>query len=184
MAGSVTIQNPHSGERIVIHTPGDVATEGQGRILTFELFLPPGGHVPARHLHPEQVERFTVLTGRLRFRVGRQSRLLGPGQTVVVPPGTPHWFGNPDRHEAHARVEVEPPLRMAELLMAGAALPQPSYMLGLSLPRLSAVSELATFLLHFQRELAVPGVPRGLLRPILSLLSRPARSEQHVSLAR
>src|SRR4051812_14096330 len=63
------IVNPASGERIVIRTSG---AETGGRLLAFDLYLPPGAHVPARHVHPHQVESFTVLEGRMRFTIGRR----------------------------------------------------------------------------------------------------------------
>ena len=56
--------NPISGERIVIRESG---VQNDGRLLAFDLFLPPGGHVPARHLHPLQEERFTVVAGLMGF---------------------------------------------------------------------------------------------------------------------
>src|SRR3984957_9556815 len=36
-----------------------------------------------------------VVEGRLRVRVGRAVRDLGPGESVVVAPGTVHAFSNP-----------------------------------------------------------------------------------------
>jgi hypothetical protein len=39
------IHNPISGERIVVRASG---TQTDGRLFAFDLFLPPGGHVPAR----------------------------------------------------------------------------------------------------------------------------------------
>src|SRR5437762_4596301 len=127
------IDNPISGERIVIRTSG---AQTQGRLLRFDLFLTPGGHVPARHVHPEQVERFTVGSGQLRFRLGGEARLVSPGETISVPAGTAHWFGNPGTQVAHARVEVEPALRMQELLEATGVMAQAGHGLGAHLPRL------------------------------------------------
>jgi hypothetical protein len=48
------IENPVSGERIVIRT---TAGESGGRRVSWELFLAPGGRVPSSHAHPEQEER-------------------------------------------------------------------------------------------------------------------------------
>src|SRR4030081_2891400 len=112
MAGGHVIDNPISGERIVIRQSG---ADTQGRLLSFDLFLPPGGHVPATHTHPVQEERFTVVTGRLRFRLDRRTLLANPGETVVVKPGTVHWFGNAAASSSVARVEIRPALRMQEL---------------------------------------------------------------------
>src|SRR4030081_610832 len=117
-AGGV-FHNPISGERIVIRQRG---AETGGRLLSFDLFLPPGGHVPAGHVHPVQEERFTVVAGRMRLRLGRRPVLAGRRATRVVPAGKVHWFGNAGTTEvAHARVEVRPALRMEELLEATGA---------------------------------------------------------------
>jgi quercetin dioxygenase-like cupin family protein len=163
------IVNPASGERIVIRTSG---AETGGRLLAFDLYLPPGAHVPARHVHPLQTERFAVTGGRMRFRLGRRTILAGPGQTVVVPPGVPHWFGNAGSETARARVEVRPALRMEEMLAASRSLGEPRRLLGLRVPPLPAF---ARFMLEFQRELAVPDVPAFLVRAVLAPLARLGR---------
>jgi len=159
------IGNPISGERIVIRA-GRAQTGG--RLLSFDLFLPPGGRVPARHVHPVQQEQFTVMAGRMRFRLGGRTILAGPGDSVLVPAGTPHWFGNAGPEVAHARVEVRPALRMEELFEATEAMALAGHFPGTRLPRLS---DLALVLLEFQRELAVPHVPAFLLRPLLAPLA-------------
>jgi quercetin dioxygenase-like cupin family protein len=159
------IDNPISGERIVIRESG--ARNG-GRLLAFDLFLPAGGHVPARHVHPLQEERFTLLSGRMRFRLGRRTILAGPGQTVVVPAGTAHWFGNAGHEVSLARVEVRPALRLEELFEATEAMGRSGHFPGTRLPR---PSDLAVVLLEFRRELAVPNVPAFLVRAVLTLLA-------------
>jgi quercetin dioxygenase-like cupin family protein len=161
-AGVGVIVNPTSGERIVVRTSG---SQTGGRLLVFDLALPVGSHVPARHVHPVQTERFTVLAGRMRFRLGRRTILADPGDSVVVPPGTPHWFGNAGDGVARARVEVRPALRTEALLEAAEALVLTRRVLGVRLPRFSG---LALFLLEFQREVAVPTVPAFLVRAALA----------------
>src|SRR4051794_7225125 len=84
-----TFHHPTTGERIMIRTSG---SETAGELLAFDLFLPPHAHVPAKHAHPIQEERFTVIDGVLRFRVGGRTIMAAPGQTVRVPPDTAHWF--------------------------------------------------------------------------------------------
>ena len=160
------IVNPASGERIEVVTSG---AQTGGRLLVFDLTLPPGGHVPAGHTHPAQRERFTVLAGRISFRMGRRSLLAGPGDVVEVPPGTPHWFGNAGDGPASARVEVRPALRMEELLEATAGLATGWRVFGRHLPRLA---DFARFMLDFEREIAVPNVPAVLVRAILTPLAR------------
>jgi quercetin dioxygenase-like cupin family protein len=163
------IVNPVSGERILIRTSG---AETGGRLLVFDLFLPPAAHVPARHAHPVQTEQFTVLAGRMSFVLGRRTILAVPGDTVVVPPGTPHWFGNAGPGTAQARVEVRPALRTEELLEASAAMVVTRRLIGIRLPRLRDV---ALLLLEFRRELAVPDVPAWVVAAVMAPLARLGR---------
>jgi quercetin dioxygenase-like cupin family protein len=163
------IVNSVSGERIVIR---QTAAETGGQVLEFDLFLPPGGHVPAGHVHPVQEECFTVVAGQMRFRLGRRTILAGPGEVIRVPPGTPHWFGNVGADVALTRVEVRPALRMEELLDATGRLAVHGHLPGTHIPRLS---DLALVLLEFQRELAVPNVPAVLVRAVMAPLAWLAR---------
>lgn len=167
-ASGHVIDNPISGEHIVIRASG---AQTGGRLLSFDLFLPPGAHVPARHVHPVQEECFTVVAGRMRFRLGRfghHTILAHPGDTVRVPPGTAHWFGNAGTGVAHARVEARPALRMEEMFETAAAMRVVRCVPGTQLPRLS---ELALLLIEFRRELAVPDVPAFLVRALLAPLA-------------
>ena len=106
------LDNPRSGERIVIVRSG---AETGGELLEFDVFLQPGAHVPAGHVHPCQEERFRVLAGHVRFRIGARALMLGPGSQVTVRCGARHWFGNAGDDVAQLRVEVRPALRMEEL---------------------------------------------------------------------
>jgi quercetin dioxygenase-like cupin family protein len=164
-AGERVIVNPVSGEHIVVRTSG---AQTGGRLLAFDLFLPPGSQVPARHAHPIQAEQFTVVAGRIRFVLGRRTILARPGETILVPAGTPHWFGNAGSDVAQARVEVRPALRTEELLEASAALARAGRFLGARLPR---PTDLALFLLEFQCEIAVPDLPAIVVRTVLVLLA-------------
>jgi quercetin dioxygenase-like cupin family protein len=159
------IENPISGERIIIRESG---AQTGGQLLSFDLFLPPGAHVPARHVHPAQEEQFTVMAGQMRFRLGRRTILANPGDTVRVPAGKAHWFGNSGAGIAHARVEARPALRMEEAFEAAATMGTAGSVLGIRLPRLS---DLALYLIEFQREMAVPDVPPFLVRTLLAPLA-------------
>ena len=159
------IVNPVSGERIVIRTRG---AETDGRLLVFDLFLPPGARVPAQHAHPIQTERFTMQAGRMRFVLGWRSILAVPGDTVLVPPGTAHWFENAGSDTVCVRVEVRPALRTEELLEASAALATTGRFFGTRLPPLS---DLAGLLHEFQREVAVPHVPPPLAGLVIAALA-------------
>jgi quercetin dioxygenase-like cupin family protein len=153
------IDNPRTGEQIVIRKSG---SETNGELLIFDVFLQPGGRVPAGHLHPQQEERFSVIAGQVRFRVGPRNIVACPGDTLVVHSGTPHWFGNHGRSVAHMRVEVRPALRMEELLATAVKSGEPWW---------SRLLDLALVPLDFHRELAVPRVPAALLMRLLTPLA-------------
>jgi quercetin dioxygenase-like cupin family protein len=171
-SGGRVIENPVSGERIVIRASGE---QTDGRLLSFDLYLPGGRHVPAGHVHPEQVERFTLLSGRLCFRMGglkwRRMVLTQPGQTITIPAGTAHWFGNPGTAVAHARVDVEPALQMEALLVASEGLAAS----GSGWAPLARVIGLVLLLLQFEREIAVPHLPRRLVSIALGPIARLVR---------
>jgi quercetin dioxygenase-like cupin family protein len=161
------ISNPISGEQIVIRTSG---AETNGKLLVFDLFLPPGKQVPSRHTHPIQEERFTILAGTMRFRLGWRSILATSNDTIVIPPGVAHWFGNAGPEMVHARVEVRPALRMEELFAAAATIEIGiHHSIGQRVWQLPAFARL---LLEFRREVAAPDVAAWLVRPILSIIAR------------
>jgi quercetin dioxygenase-like cupin family protein len=151
------IENPLSGERITIR---QAAAQTGGALLAWELELAPGGRVPASHTHPRQQETFTVLEGRMRFRVGWRRQIAGPGDTVTVPPGTAHHFANPGPAPARVAVQTRPALAMQDLLETAAALARDQHAAGRAWPRLA---DLALFMRDFEREVAAPVLP-GVLR--------------------
>ncbi len=158
------IENPVSGERIIIRESG---AQNGGERLVFDLFLPPGGHVPAGHTHPNQEERFTVVAGQMRFRLGSRRIVGRPGDTILIPAGSAHWFGADGPEGAQARVEVRPALRMEELFEETERSAQGAWP--------TRLSRLARIVLEFQREIAVPYAPKRLVRVALAPLVWMAR---------
>src|SRR5918992_1074121 len=87
-----TLKNPASGERITFR---QTSAETNGELLAIDLELPANRRVPGgQHIHPKQEERFEVVEGTMRFRMGRKRVVAGPGEVVVVPPGQKHDFAN------------------------------------------------------------------------------------------
>ena len=127
-----TLENPVTGERFTfIHTAGSTG----GELLAFELALRPGGGVPMAHVHPTQTERFEVVHGLMRFRIGRRKVQAGPGDVVDVPPRVAHSFANAGDKEAHVRVEVRPALAMEEMLAEAVAMARAGRMNQRGMPR-------------------------------------------------
>src|SRR5690606_3677413 len=76
--------------------------------LIVELFISPGGAVVGEHIHPSIEERFTVLSGKVGFRVNGVEQIASLNQELVVAPGIAHDWWNAGDEEAHVRVEVRP----------------------------------------------------------------------------
>jgi quercetin dioxygenase-like cupin family protein len=165
------IENPLSGEQITIRR---TAEDSGGSVLDWELLLAPGGRVPSSHAHPAQEEVFTVLTGRIRFRIGFRRVIAKPGDTVRIPPGTVHHFANAGRGPVRVSVQTSPALSMHELLVTAAALAQEQHAAARRLPRLL---DLALFMRDFEREVRAPYVPAVLVRAVLTPIARLAQRQ-------
>lgn len=101
-AGEV-YENPVTGERAIVR----LGTEDSGGKLTIaDLYVRPGGAVAGEHLHPSIEEVFTVVRGRVGFRVAGRENAAGAGRRLVVPPGVVHDWWNAGDEEAHVIVEL------------------------------------------------------------------------------
>lgn len=110
------LRNDATGEEVV------VVSEGPD-VLVLETTWTRPGHRASTHVHPGLEERFEVLSGRAAFRVdGVRLDDAGPGDVVVVPPGTAHLAWNAGDGETRMRLEFRPPgrwLEVVERLFAG-----------------------------------------------------------------
>lgn len=163
------LYNPDSGERFVFHT---TAGDSAGELLEFDLVVEPRGRVPGGHVHPGQQESFEVRTGLVKFRKGLRTVTAGPGDQVVVPPGTFHRFANAGDEPAVIRVRVEPALRMEQLFETVTALAAEGRTLRSGLPR---PLDLALFMREFEQEVqapVAPGLVRAVMTPLASVAER------------
>jgi quercetin dioxygenase-like cupin family protein len=152
--------NEAAGETLVVHDDGP--------LLRAELMLGPVHHAPPAHVHPRATERFAVLEGAVRIRVGRERRVLGAGESFVVPAATVHGYAGVPGTAARIEVELDPAGGMARFFadMDGidAARRDPAT----GAPR---VRSAAAVLRRHGDDITVPGLPRLLL----DLLGRPER---------
>jgi quercetin dioxygenase-like cupin family protein/uncharacterized protein YndB with AHSA1/START domain len=105
------IGNPVTGELVTFER---TASETDGELLSFRIEFTPRGFLAQNHLHPKQSELHEVISGTVGIHVDGDERVLGPGESLLVPAGKPH------RLVAHGpcemRQEVRPALRQ-EVLM-------------------------------------------------------------------
>lgn len=108
-AGEI-VDNPVTGQRTLIcKTERDT----QGTCVEVEYFLPPyaGKNSSPRHFHPTWNERFDILSGVARYRLGSVEKTAEPGDSLAFPAGVPHmhpWSAGPEA--LHARQTTMPPL--------------------------------------------------------------------------
>lgn len=114
MAEERSISNPVTGERYVTIASGaqtgGAYVEGRG-------YLPVGARPPGVHRHAHQDELITVVSGRIRARIGKDEREYGPGDHVVLPRGVWHDFWVVGDGPAETIARATPALGI-ELLLA------------------------------------------------------------------
>jgi quercetin dioxygenase-like cupin family protein len=162
-----TLVNPASGERITFRT---TAAKSDGELVAIDLELPAGGRVPGGlHVHPKQEERFEVVRGTMRFRLGRRDRVTaGPGDVVVVPAGAAHDFANAGDETALVRVDIRPALKMEQLFETAVALAEQGRTTESGIPK---PLDLALFTRKFADEVQAAFPSRWLQRLALAPLA-------------
>ena len=167
-AGQV-IENQVSGERITFKR---TTADTDGEYLEIELELDPDGKVPGMHVHPAQEERFEVLEGTMKFRLGMRTIEARPGDVVTVPAGKAHKFSNAGPGRAIARVTVTPALEMERLFETAATLAEDGRVMASGMPK---PLDLALFVRRFRREVRAPFPPAPVVHALMAPLAAFAR---------
>jgi quercetin dioxygenase-like cupin family protein len=164
-------ENPVTGERGVIRVGTD--TTG-GELLVVDLYIRPGGAVIGEHLHPAMEERFTMLRGRVGFRIAGREAIAEPGVQLIVSPGTPHDWWNAGPEEALVRIEMRPAARFEAMIRNAFGLAQDGRVNKRGMPNLL---QLAVFAREFADVMQLTRPPQivqkmlfGLLTPLARLL--------------
>jgi mannose-6-phosphate isomerase-like protein (cupin superfamily) len=175
-AGQI-LENPVSGERITFRK---TASDTDGQLLEFDLELTPEGHVPGKHVHPSQEERFEVLAGTMEFKMGRRTVVAEAGELVTVPAGVAHKFANGGDETAHVRVQVRPALEMERLFETAVALAEEGRTTAKGMPK---PLDLALFVSEFSDEVqgAFPPVwiQRASLAPLAWIARKRSNAERY-----
>jgi quercetin dioxygenase-like cupin family protein len=168
-AGQI-LENPQSGERFIFRK---TAADTNGEYLEFDLELQPDGKVPGKHVHPQQEERFEVLDGTMKFKLGRKTIVAKAGDIVTVPAGKAHRFQNGGVTTAHVRVTVTPALKMEELFETVCELAADGRTLASGMPK---PLDLALFVSQYRDEVQAPFPPAALQRASLAPLATIAKA--------
>jgi quercetin dioxygenase-like cupin family protein len=146
--------------------------EPEGENLIVTLWLEPGGGLPA-HYHPKQEERWSVVEGTVRFRLGDE-RVIGPEDgEIPVHPGTVHGLASASDQEAKLRCLVIPALRLQSFLEESAVAAQEGLFTPRGLPRgLRGARWAAKFLKRYRDETVMVSPPQFVQRALFALLAR------------
>ena len=133
----------------------------------------PGGKPPPKHFHPAQDERFEVIEGTLRFRLGSVETDVAAGGEIEVPRGVAHQVWNPHDHDALVAWETLPALRTEQWYRAVDAVVRPA---GEKDPSPLAY---ATLLSEYRDVFRLAVGPDALVGPVIKALGAIGRLRGH-----
>ena len=103
-----TVRNPVIGHRITFLQTG-AETNGELLQILYAVEKPETKPAIPLHIHLQCAERFEVVYGQLGVVLDGERRLLGVGEEIFIPPGTPHTFWNVGEGELRFITDVRPP---------------------------------------------------------------------------
>ncbi len=108
-----TFENPITGEYGYIRT-GTAETNGQ--LVVVDLRVRPGGAVAGEHFHRTITERFTVVSGKIGYKLGGREGIATAGDTLDLPKGITHDWWNAGNEEARVIVQISPAHRFEQMI--------------------------------------------------------------------
>jgi mannose-6-phosphate isomerase-like protein (cupin superfamily) len=113
MTGEDALELPTLGMRIVFHQR---AAATGGELLEYDVIGRPRGFPVQAHVHPRQSEHHETISGSLLVKLDGVTRVLGPGESIEIPPGKAHRHYAAGEVDGHVRVTLRPALRTEQLL--------------------------------------------------------------------
>jgi quercetin dioxygenase-like cupin family protein len=156
------VADPRSGQRVVFRRI-------DADVLELDLYVSKGAFV-REHIHPTQEETLTGVTGTFVQTVDGKQHTIGPGDTVVIPPRTPHNY-DVAAEDSQLLVTVKPALELDRFFRAFLGLSRDGH---LAIPEDGMPKPLLTFaalMYRYRREMAAPRIPLWLQRPGLGALA-------------
>jgi len=160
------ISNPRTGQRLkfVVSRPD---------LLRIESLNPPSAEHEPVHVHPRQTSGCEVTSGSLVFEVEGRERRLTTGDSIVIPPDTPHRFWNDGAEEASSVQFFEPALQTAAFFETFFALAAADKLDSKGMPR---PLQLALLVPEFGDEIRPVSPPWPILRALAFVLGPIARA--------
>jgi hypothetical protein len=124
------------------------------------------------HVHPLQTSGAEVISGSLVFEVEGRPRRLGPGESISIPPNTPHRFWNEGSEDACSIQRFEPALQTAAFFETFFALAAEDKLDAKGMPR---TLQMAVLVPEFASEIRPVSPPWPVLRALAATLGPIAR---------
>jgi quercetin dioxygenase-like cupin family protein len=169
------IHNPRTGQRMRFRQTAD---DTAGALLQIESVNPPSGVAEPEHIHPHQESRVEVIAGALRFVVDGEEHRVGPGDSLTIPAGTPHYFLNDGEDDAVSIAEFRPALRTADFFRTLFALAAQGKLDERGMPTLLTLSLLGP---RFADEIRVVSPPWAVQRVAFAVMAPLARLRGHAT---
>jgi uncharacterized protein YndB with AHSA1/START domain/mannose-6-phosphate isomerase-like protein (cupin superfamily) len=116
---ATVLQMPRLGVRVELRR---TAADTDGELLEFDVVGRARGFFAVEHVHTAQTEHYEVIEGALRLVLDGTEHLLGPGDEMTTPAGTPHAQLAGGEGEGRIRVTLRPAGRAQEFLERLAAI--------------------------------------------------------------
>ena len=130
------------------------------------------------HVHPKQTSGAEVTSGSLTFEIEGSERRVAAGESISVPPDTPHRFWNSGNETARSIQFFEPALETAAFFETLFALAADGKVDSKGMPHLL---QLAVMVPEFANEIRPVSPPWPVLRALAAVLTPLARARGYQS---
>jgi quercetin dioxygenase-like cupin family protein len=155
----------HPYERLVVRVG---TAESDGRELVADLYVRADAPGVPRHIHPTVAETVTVIRGNVSaWSPDQGERILGPGETLRVPPNTKHGWRPVGDEDVRMLVEARPGARFEEMWRQFMGLLQD----GKAGPNGPGFLQIMMMAHEFSDVMAIAGPPLFLQRAVAALVT-------------
>jgi quercetin dioxygenase-like cupin family protein len=105
------IENFRTGQKMIFLQTGK---ETNGALLEIDCYSAVTDKREPEHVHPLQENYFKIISGELSVSINGKVKKLLPGDEVLIPPNTAHYFWNSGTTVAHYLQTFRPALKIDE----------------------------------------------------------------------
>jgi quercetin dioxygenase-like cupin family protein/uncharacterized protein YndB with AHSA1/START domain len=144
--------------------------ETGGELLEMEVEGRPRGFLNQRHVHDSQIERLTMINGRMKVVMRGQEQLVGEGDSIEIPAGIPHTQRPVGEGPGRVRIEVRPAGRTQAFMEFLAQLARDGKLTRVGFPKPEAAADLILQFADTGHASSPPlSVQQGIARVILGV---------------